>query len=261
MSIHTSRLLHQTAPEWRRRSAARSVAALTTGIFLVVADVAHAQAQSDAAGVVPASQQDGEGIRRAALEFLQQQTVGLPGKVAITVAPVFPRGLAACSTLQPFLPMGGRAWGETTVGVRCVGERPWTVYARANISVHATYFTAARALVPGDVLTPADLVARDGDLTTLPQTIVTDRAQAVGAAALIRVSAGMPLRLDMLRGVGAVTVGQSVRVVAKGNGFAVTSEGSVMNNATPGQTVRVKTPNGEIVNGTVTNQGTVEIQF
>ncbi|MGH8777790.1 flagellar basal body P-ring formation chaperone FlgA [Paraburkholderia sp.] len=205
--------------------------------------------------------QDGESIRRAALAWLQQQAAGLPGKVEISVAPVFPRGLAACTTLSPFMPTGARLWGRTTVGVRCAGERPWTLYLQTKVSIHATYYLAARALAPGDVLSVADLVARDGDLTVLPMAVVTDPSQAVGSVALTRVAAGLPLRQDMLRSATSVSIGQTVRVVAQGQGFAISAEGSAMNNAGPGQQVRVKTAGGQIISGIVKDGSTVEIQL
>ncbi|HEX7909852.1 MAG TPA: flagellar basal body P-ring formation chaperone FlgA [Paraburkholderia sp.] len=206
-------------------------------------------------------QQDPEVIRSAALAFLQQQSTGLPGKVDITVSPAFPRGLAACTTLAPFMPSGARMWGRTTVGVRCAGERPWTIYLQARISLHATYYLAARAMAPGEVLTSADLVARDGDLTGLPQAIITDPAQAIGSVTLTRVAGGMPLRRDMLKSASAVSIGQTVRVVAAGDGFAISAEGSALNNASPGQQVRVKTANGQIISGIVKDGATVEIQL
>ncbi|MFM0201010.1 flagellar basal body P-ring formation chaperone FlgA [Paraburkholderia fungorum] len=215
-----------------------------------------------AAQSVPlAGQEDAEAIRSAALAFLQQQSAGLPGKVDITVAPAFPRGLAACTTLEPFMPSGARLWGRMTVGVRCAGERPWTIYLQARISLHATYYLAARAMAPGEVFTAADLVARDGDLTGLPEAIVTDPSQAVGSVSLVRVAGGMPLRRDMLKSASAVSIGQTVRVVAAGAGFAISAEGSAMNNASPGQQVRVKTANGQIISGVVKDGSTVEIQL
>ncbi|ANB74328.1 flagellar biosynthesis protein FlgA [Paraburkholderia phytofirmans OLGA172] len=208
-----------------------------------------------------AGQQDAEAIRSAALAFLQQQSAGLPGKVDITVAPAFPRGLAACTTLEPFMPSGARLWGRMTVGVRCAGERPWTIYLQARISLRASYYLAARAMAPGEVLTAADLVARDGDLTGLPQAIVTDPSQAVGSVSLERIAGGMPLRRDMLKSASAVSIGQTVRVVAAGVGFAISAEGSAMNNASPGQQIRVKTANGQIISGIVKDGSTVEIQL
>jgi flagella basal body P-ring formation protein FlgA len=229
--------------------------------------VAHAVAPQNpqpAAAAQPAplaGQQDAEAIRAAALAFLQQQSAGLPGRVEITVAPAFPRGLAACTTLEPFMPSGARLWGRMTVGVRCSGERPWTIYLQARISLHATYYLAARAMAPGEVFTAADLVARDGDLTGLPQAIVTDPSQAIGSVSLVRVAGGMPLRRDMLKSASAVSIGQTVRVVAAGEGFAISAEGSAMNNASPGQQIRVKTANGQIISGIVKDGSTVEIQL
>jgi flagellar basal body P-ring formation protein FlgA len=208
-----------------------------------------------------AGQQDGESIRRAGLAFLQQQSVGLPGKITVTVAPAFARGLAACTTLVPFMPPGARVWGSTTVGVRCAGARPWTIYLQARVSLEATYYLAAHPIAPGVLLTPADLTTREGDLSNLPRTIVTDASQAVGAVALAPISAGTPLRQDMLRSATSVTIGQTVRVVASGPGFTISSEGSVMNNASPGQQVRVKTAGGQIISGIVKDGSTVQIQM
>jgi flagellar basal body P-ring formation protein FlgA len=227
-------------------------------------NVANAQNVQNAAPAQQggaAVQQDGESIRAAATAFLQQQAAGLPGKVEITVTPVFPRGLAPCSSLDPFMPTGSRVWGRMTVGVRCVGERPWTLYVQARVSVSATYYMAARAIAPGEVLTDADLVAREGDLTAMPQAIITDPTQAVGATALSRIGANLPLRTDMLRASTAVSIGQSVHVVTDGVGFAISADGSVMNNASPGQQVRVKMAGGQIITGIVKDNQTVEVRL
>jgi flagella basal body P-ring formation protein FlgA len=227
------------------------------------AAVAPANAQSAAAAqpVPLPGQQDPEAIHAAALAFMQQQAIGLPGKVDITVAAAFPRGLAACTSLEPFMPTGARMWGRTTVGVRCAGGHPWTIYLQARVSLRATYYLAARAMGAGEVLTAADLVARDGDLTGMPQAIVTDPSQAVGSVSLTRIAGGMPLRRDMLKSASAVSIGQTVRVVAAGDGFSISAEGSAMNNASPGQQIRVKTANGQIISGIVRDGATVEIQL
>ncbi|KVF79489.1 flagellar biosynthesis protein FlgA [Burkholderia sp. FL-7-2-10-S1-D7] len=218
-----------------------------------------AQATTASQPATPPGQQDPDSIRRTALAFLQQQVAGLPGKTTATVAAAFPRGLAACTTLEPFLPTGARLWGRTTVGVRCAGERPWTVYLQAKVAVQATYYVAARQIAPGEPLTVADLVARDGDLTVLPLAVITDPAQAVGATALARISAGLPLRQDMLKSAASVSAGQTVRVVAAGPGFTISADGSALANAAPGQSVRVRMAAGQIVTAIVKDAGTVEI--
>ncbi|MDN7618050.1 flagellar basal body P-ring formation chaperone FlgA [Burkholderia cepacia] len=218
-----------------------------------------ANAANAAQPATPPSQQDPESIRRAALAFLQQQIAGLPGKTTATVTTAFPRGLAACTTLEPFMPTGARLWGRTTVGVRCAGERPWTVYLQAKVTVQATYYVAARQIAPGEPLSAADLVARDGDLTVLPLAVITDPAQAIGSTALARISAGLPLRQDLLKSAASVSAGQTVRVVAAGPGFTISAEGSALANAAPGQSVRVRMAAGQIVTAIVKDAGTVEI--
>lgn len=220
-----------------------------------------AQPASALSAPVPPGQEDGETIRTAALTFLQQQSAGLPGHVGITVSPVFPRGLAACTSLETFLPPGARTWGHTTVGVRCVGAKPWTLYVAARIAVDVTYYLASRQINPGEALNAMDLTAREGDLANLPQTVVTDPTQAIGAVALMRISPGLPLRTDMLRSASSVVIGQTVKLIAVGPNFSISADGQVLNNAAPGQQVRVRTAEGQIVTGVVKDAATVQVQI
>ena len=238
-----------------------AVKPVAAAVAAASAQAAPAVTTAPAAAAVPAGQQDGEQIRSAALAFLQQQTTGLPGKVTVTVAPSFPRGLAACTTLVPFMPPGSRLWGRTSVGVRCAGEHPWTAYLQARIAIEATYYLAAHQIEPNTVLSVADLLPREGDLSNLPRAVVTDPSQAVGALALSRIGAGVPLRQDLLRSASSVTIGQTVRVVALGQGFQISAEGNVMNNAAPGEQVRVKMASGQVISGVVKDGSTVEIQM
>ncbi|MET3215290.1 UNVERIFIED_ORG: flagella basal body P-ring formation protein FlgA [Burkholderia territorii] len=249
----------QSAASARLAAARAASVAAAARTAAASANPTPAPAAASPQPVTPPGQQDPETIRRAALAFLQQQIAGLPGKSTATVTTAFPRGLAACTTLEPFLPTGARLWGRTTVGVRCAGERPWTVYLQAKVAVQATYYVAARQIAPGEPLSAADLVARDGDLTVLPLAVITDPAQAVGATALARISAGLPLRQDMLKSAASVSAGQTVRVVAAGPGFTISAEGSVLANAAPGQSVRVRMAAGQIVTAIVKDAGTVEI--
>lgn len=249
----------QSAASARLAAARAASVAAAARTAAASANPTPAPAAASPQPATPPGQQDPETIRRAALAFLQQQIAGLPGKSTATVTTAFPRGLAACTTLEPFLPTGARLWGRTTVGVRCAGERPWTVYLQAKVAVQATYYVAARQIAPGEPLSAADLVARDGDLTVLPLAVITDPAQAVGATALARISAGLPLRQDMLKSAASVSAGQTVRVVAAGPGFTISAEGSVLANAAPGQSVRVRMAAGQIVTAIVKDAGTVEI--
>jgi flagellar basal body P-ring formation protein FlgA len=225
---------------------------------VVVVAAPAAVAAAATAPVLP-GKQDPAVIMKTAEDFLRQQATGLPGRVTLSVPPIAPRGLAACDNLQAFMAPGAPMWGRTTVGVRCTGEKPWTIYLLARVSVQATYYVAGRSISPGDVIQMADLVPREGDLTVMPRAIVTDPSQVVGAVAENRISAGLPLRSDLIRSPQAIQLGQTVKVVAQGDGFSISTDGNAMNNASPGQQVRVKTSGGQTVVGTASGKGVVQI--
>lgn len=200
-------------------------------------------------------------IRATAAQFLRQQTTGLPGTVTVDVSPISPRGLAPCDALEAFLPPGAQLWGQTSVGVRCVGVKPWTLYLQAHISVNATYFVAGRDIAPGQTIAASDLSPRQGDLTKLPRSVVTDLSQIVGKSSLERVGPGMLLRQDMVRAVVLVQAGQSVRLVVEGPGFTISYEGNAVSNAAAGQAVQVRTPSGQVISGIVKDRETVDVQM
>jgi flagella basal body P-ring formation protein FlgA len=134
-------------------------------------------------------------IREAVANFLHTQSAGLPGQAEITLGEIDGRlNLPSCAALEPALPPGSRAWGNTTVMVRCAVPHPWTVYVRATVKVVADYVVSARPLAQGQILTIADLATRRGDLTQLPPGIVTDASQAFGRTMASSIPFGSPLR-------------------------------------------------------------------
>ncbi|MGD9869643.1 MAG: flagellar basal body P-ring formation chaperone FlgA, partial [Thauera sp.] len=96
-------------------------------------------------------------------------------------------------------------------------------------------------------------------LTALPDNTLTDGTQAMGHHTRFAVAAGSPLRGDMLRVPHAVRQGQTVSVISVGTGFRIASEGRAMNNAAPGERVRVRLANGQVVTGTARTDGKVEL--
>lgn len=241
-----------TTPLHRRLAARRlrgPAAALCAALVLLPSPAAIAQ---HAEGAVEAR------VR----QFLQRQVAGLPGEVSIELAPLDPNSqLPACAALEPFLPAGTRAWGRFSVGVRCDSPVTWTAYLQARVAVVADYLITARPLRAGQVLGPADLGQRRGDLTALPDNLLTDPTQASGHHTRIAVAAGSPLRGDMLRVPHAVRQGQTVSVLGVGAGFRVASEGRAMNNAAPGEKVRVRLADGQVVTGTAQAGGAVALEF
>ena len=208
------------------------------------------------------TRQDPAPLRQATEQFLRMQTAGLPGQVSVVIGQIDPRmNLAACAALEPFLPNGSRAWGKTTVGVRCNAPTPWTIYVSATVRVLANYIVTAAPLAQGQTIGQNDIATMHGDIATLPPGIITDASQALGRAVLSSLSAGSPLRQDSLRSQQAVQQGQTVRLVSIGTGFRVSTEGKALNNAAEGQLVQARTPAGQVVSGIAKLGGILEVSY
>jgi len=143
------------------------------------------------------SAQDTAPVQATAEDFLRAKTRNLPGEVVITVEPPTNRNkLAPCQAFEAFQPTGARAWGRTTVGVRCVAGAHWSLYLQARVKVVADYLVAAHPLVPGQALRREDLASRNGDLTQLPEGTLTDPEQALGRLTSSNIAQGQPLLAD-----------------------------------------------------------------
>lgn len=209
-----------------------------------------------------AGQIAGDPILDTAERHARLQAQGLPGRVTVTVGRLDTRTqLPPCTAHEAYTPAGARMMGKTHVGVRCLGPNVWNVLVPVQISVTASYVTTARPLAAGQLLLAEDLVLLSGDLASQPTGIVTDPALAVGKTLKNSLAAGQPLRSDQLLAPLVVRQGQTVRLVTRGAGFAVSSEGIAINNASEGQVVRVRMGSGQVVSGIAKADGSAEVNF
>ena len=220
------------------------------------------QPQQQGAQPRQAAYHDRAALKRTVEEFLQVQTGGLPGQVTVAVGAIDPRmNLAACADAQAFFMPGARAWGKTTVGVRCATPAVWTVYIQASVSVMGDYVASAAPLAQGQAIEANQLTVLKGDLTMLPPGIATDINQVVGRSSNSSLPPGTPMRIDTLRTKPVVQSGQLVRLVSTGSGFSVSAEARAMSTAGDGQVVQVKTSGGQQISGIAKAGGLVEVAF
>lgn len=224
--------------------------------------VLAAQASAQASAPPDAQTQDIAQLRAAITQFLTRQAIGLPGTVRVSVGSIDPRlKLPGCVTPEVFFPASSRAWGRTTVGVRCIAPSPWTIYVAATVHVDGDYVVAATSLSQGQSIAQSDLAVVKGDLTKLPRGAITDPSQAIGRTTTNSVAMGSPLREDALQNQQAIKQGQAVRVIVNGPGFSVTSEARALNNANEGQLTKVRTPSGQVISGIAKLGGVIELAY
>jgi flagella basal body P-ring formation protein FlgA len=199
-------------------------------------------------------------IQKLVEQLVLNQTTGLPGKVSFTLGSIDTQlNLPACRSPQAFIPSGTRLWGSTSVGVRCTGTNPWTIYVPVAIKVMVAAVVAARPLTQGRVIEIGDLAVQESDLGLLPATAITETEQAIGRIVTVSIAGGQPLRQDLLRSPPVIQQGQSVTLRAQGEGFRVSAAGKAVTNASEGQVAQVRTPSGVTVNGIARLGAIVEV--
>lgn len=197
-------------------------------------------------------------IRDTALAFVHAQTQALPGKVSIRVDEMDKRiVLPACRTLEAFLPAGAHLNGNSSVGVRCTGQKGWSVFVPVSVQISVSLLTTNKTLQQGQIIRSEDLGSLSSE--TLQAGTLTDPAMAIGKVMKFGVGKGQLLRQNMLRDPYTVIQGQAVTLLATGRGFQIRSEGQALNNAAEGQTASARTASGQKVSGVVRG-GFIEIR-
>lgn len=207
-----------------------------------------------------AGKQDMAALQREVRQWLDDSLANSPGTPSYQISALDSRlRLDACRDMQVSLPAGNRLVGRSLLRVQCIDGASWSVSVPVQISISVTYYTAARPLAANQEIRAGDLAPQQGDLASLPGSVVLDPAQAVGRTLNSAIAAGNPLREEMLRGPTVIQQNQKVRVIFREGGIEVMNEGTALNNAQEGQPVRVKVSNGQTVQGAARADGSVEV--
>lgn len=170
--------------------------------------------------------------------------------------------LAPCTRMEPYLPAGARPWGRTRVGVRCVeGSTRWNVFLPVTVRVFGPALVAASPLPAGTRLQPSLLRTVEADWAAERSPVVADLDALAGRVLARPLPAGQALRDNHLRPIQWFDSGDTVRVIARGQGFAVSSQGRALTPGLAGRTARVRTDNGRIVTGVASAEGVLEVNL
>jgi flagella basal body P-ring formation protein FlgA len=217
--------------------------------------------------LAPAVADDGRRLDGALAQQVRELTLAaskaaVPGtRVEVEVGELDARlRLSPCQHVQPYLPDGVRLWGKARIGLRCLeGATRWNVYLPVTVRVFAASLVAAQPLPSGTVLTAADLHEAEVDLAADRAPVVSRSELAVGRVLARPLATGEALRSTSLRIRQWFGAGDTVRIVAQGEGYAVTGEGVALAPGNEGQAVRVRTEAGRIVSGMPAGDRRIEV--
>ncbi|WP_145537942.1 flagellar basal body P-ring formation chaperone FlgA [Yersinia alsatica] len=216
---------------------------LTVGLLLASQALAHRAVAADLSTQVN--------------QFFQQQYPDKESQVKVVIKTPQSQW-PQCVMPEITLPTNARPWGNISLSVRCDGQRR---FIQTQVQVSGHYAVAARQLASGAKITPQDIEMKQGRLDTLPPGALLEPHFAQGAVSLRQINAGQPLTRNMLRRLWLIKAGQDVQVLAQGEGFNVNSNGKAMNNGAIQDNVRVRMASGQIVSGTVAEDGTIRIML
>ena len=170
--------------------------------------------------------------------------------------------LAVCGNIEPHLPAGSRLWGRSRVGLRCAdGMGRWNVSLPVVVKAVGPAWVVKNQVAAGAMLNASDVVEAEVDWAEEPAAVLQERVLWVGQTTTRQLSTGQALRQGMVKPAQVFQAGASVRVVAQGPGFQVSSDAQALSAGVVGQTARVRMDNGRVTSGTVLDMRTVKIDL
>lgn len=185
------------------------------------------------------------------------------GRVEIEVGQLDPRlKLAPCQRVEPYLPAGQRAWGKVRVGLRCSqGPVAWNVYLPVTVRLWAPAVVATSPVAADAELRAADLGLAEVDVAERPAPTFDQVAALVGRRTAVALAPGTPIRTDLLKLRQWFGAGDTVTVIAQGDGFSVASEAQALSPGLEGQSVRLRTESGRLINAIPTGERRAELRL
>lgn len=195
-------------------------------------------------------------VQRYVQRVMAQQETS--GQIIVDVVPTLTNA-GHCQMPCPFMPTGQRMRGNITVGIKCVNEQGNDTprYYRARIGIEDDYIVAARDMMPGTLLSSADIDTQHGDITRLinGNASLPRAADVVGQRLTRRVTAGSPLQASMIKAPLIITRNSRVTVIARQAGFTITAQGTAMDEAPSEGQLRVRMDSKKIIMARATAPG------
>lgn len=204
---------------------------------------------------------------RALLAQATQSVQRQGARVEVQLGQPDPRlRLAPCKRTEAYLPTGQRALGRTRVGLRCVegmtaGTALWNITLPVTVALYAAAPVLREALPAGTKLTAEHFGIAEVDWgagNTLP---LADATALIGRELGRPLPAGSPILAADLRQRQWFAAGETVQVIARGTGFAISTDGEALTHGVEGQPVRVRTGNGRLLSGRATGDRQVEVML
>ncbi|MFT6276603.1 MAG: flagella basal body P-ring formation protein FlgA [Halioglobus sp.] len=226
---------------------------LVVGNLVFVISSSSAESMQTLESIVAAAATSGaERAKKRGYESVKTEVRPLDSRLRL------PQCSQALSTLTPATE---QVLGSVNIGVRCSGDKPWTIYVRTNVSATQSIPVLARPMVRGAIITSGDLLMVEQPLHSAAKGAIYDPNQIIGMELVRALDAGSQIRVSQLRLPKVVLRGQQVTLIASFNGLDVRIQGKALKDAAAGDRVAVTNlSSGKRVEGIAHSDGTVWVQ-
>jgi len=164
--------------------------------------------------------------------------------------------------LRAFLPKGSREMGKTTVGVKCTGSKPWSLYVPVTISVYRNVLVLARQMQKGTVLTASDMKLAKRDLASLSYGYFENIKSGIGMKLKRRAVTGAVLTPAMLKKPQIISRGQKITIMAQSGNMQVRMNGKALASGAIGDRIKVMNMKSrKKLEGIITLTGEVKVDI
>jgi flagella basal body P-ring formation protein FlgA len=186
------------------------------------------------------------------------------GKYEIGGVQIDPRlQLPQCEQpLQVFAQSGEIKAGRNTMGVRCHGEKGWTIYSMVTVKSFKEVLVLNRSLRRGDVTRAEYLSTETRDVGLIQQGYLTELDDVVDKQAVRNIPAGSVLSKQHFTDLTMVRRGERVNIQSGKSGVLISAVGTAMADGAKGQKINVKNLSSKrVIQATVVDAGQVSVYF
>ncbi|MCF6234942.1 MAG: flagellar basal body P-ring formation protein FlgA [Gammaproteobacteria bacterium] len=156
--------------------------------------------------------------------------------------------------------MGQRPSGRITVGVKCKGKQPWSLYIQASIKISDMVLVTSQSLPVGSMIGMDNVTLVQKDISRLTQGYFKNTQEVEGSFVKRPLASGAVLTASNIRPPNIAERGERVIILAKGNGVVVRMQGQILKDAVAGERVQVKNLlSNQIIEGRIYKKGVVEV--
>lgn len=166
--------------------------------------------------------------------------------------------------LQPYLPIqcktpylrlinNKKVGGKMTLIAECGAKKQ---FIQLNVEVKGNYVAASHAIPAGTLLTDQDIYYEMGRWDRLSETVMRNKEQVIGKIALQPLQANKPIKSTSLRKKPVLTAGQLTRILIRGKGYQIVTQGKALTNAGLNDLIKARvSSSSKVISGLATEEG------